>query len=108
MIKKNFLLIIIFCVFFVFPNYAKTPLRDELPNLKRLKDYAIGERRVFKALKYEARGKFKKANRLYSEALDYFLLANEQTPVSLSIYFYLGFTSEKLKGIIDGTKKSKY
>jgi tetratricopeptide (TPR) repeat protein len=101
MIKKNFLLIIIFCVFFVLPNYAKTALRDELPNLKRLNDYSIGERRVFKALKYEARGKFKKANRLYSEALDYFLLANEQTPVSLSIYFYLGFTSEKLKKISD-------
>ena len=87
--------------FFVLPNYAKTALRDELPNLKRLNDYSIGERRVFKALKYEARGKFKKANRLYSEALDYFLLANEQTPVSLSIYFYLGFTSEKLKKISD-------
>ena len=70
MIKKYFLLTIIFFIFFIPPNLAaetkRTPLRDELPNLKRLSDYTIGERRVVKALKYEDRGKYKKANKLYS------------------------------------------
>jgi tetratricopeptide (TPR) repeat protein len=101
MIKKNLLLISIFLIFLIIPNFGNAGFRDELPNLKTLSDYAIGERRVIKAYRYEARGKFKKANKLYSQALDYFLLANEKTPASSAIYFYLGFTSEKLKKISD-------
>ncbi|MBD1157288.1 hypothetical protein IDH10_03900 [Pelagibacterales bacterium SAG-MED20] len=105
MIKKYFLLTIIFFIFFIPPNLAaetkRTPLRDELPNLKRLSDYTIGERRVVKALKYEDRGKYKKANKLYSEALEFFLLANEQIPANANVYFYLGFTSKKLKKVLD-------
>ena len=35
------------------------------------------------------------------EGLEYFLLANKQDPANPNIYFYLGFTSEKLKKILD-------
>ena len=105
MIKTNLLLVSTLFIFLIISNYGNAALKDELPNLKRLSDYTIGERRVIKAIKYESKGKFKKANKLYSQALDYFLLANEQTPASSAIYFYLGFTSEKLKKIADAFEK---
>jgi tetratricopeptide (TPR) repeat protein len=99
--KKKFLLASLFLIFFVTPNYGKTALRDQLPNLLKLDDYTIGAKRVEKAIKYENRGKYKKANKLYSQALKYFLLANENSPTNSSIYFYLGFISKKLEKIID-------
>ena len=101
MIKKKLLLTSIFFIFFITTSFAKTPLRDELKNLIRLSDYNIGEKRVLKAIKYEKKGRYKKSNKLYSQALKYFLLANKQTPANSNIYFYLGFTSEKLKKIMD-------
>jgi tetratricopeptide (TPR) repeat protein len=101
MMKKNLLLAFILLISFTILGYGNAALRDELPILKRLSDYTIGEKRVIKAMKYESKGKFKKANKLYSQALDYFLLANKKTPASSAIYFYLGFTSEKLKKISD-------
>lgn len=99
--KKNLYLTYLILIFFIIPNYGNTGLRDELPNLKRLSDFTIGEKRVFKAMRLESKGKFKKSNKLYSEALNYFLLANEQIPASADVYFYLGFTSKKLKKILD-------
>tara|TARA_B100000767_G_C19548361_1_gene443855 strand:- start:136 stop:627 length:492 start_codon:yes stop_codon:yes gene_type:complete len=101
MIKKNLFFTSLILIFFIPSNYGNTALRDELPNLKRLSDFSIGERRVIKAIKLESKGKFKKADKLYSEALNYFLLANEKIPASPDIYFYLGFTSKKLKKISD-------
>ena len=95
------------CISLIFLNFLNAAnanskgLRDELPNLKGLSDYTIGERRVFKAQKYEAKGKYKKANKLYSEALKFFLLANEQIPASADVYFYLGLVSKKLKKKLD-------
>jgi len=101
MIKKKFFLVSIFLFFFSLTNYGKTALRDELPNLLKSTNYEIGERRVKKAIKYDARGKYKKANKLYSEALKYFLLANEDSPANSSIYFYLGFISKNLEKLLD-------
>ena len=101
MINRNFVFILIFVIFFSLKNYVQAAPFDELPLLKKLNDYKIGERRVLKALKYESRGKYKKAQKLYSEALKFLLLANKQTPASPAIYFYLGFTSKKLKKLID-------
>ena len=101
MVKKNLLLTSLFLIFFVVPNYGKAALRDELPNLLKLDDYSIGAKRVEKAIKYETKGKYKKANKLYSQALKYFLLANKNSPTNSSIYFYLGFISKKLEKIID-------
>jgi len=100
MLKKK-LLFLIFFIFFVSSAFAKTPLRDQLPNLKKLDNYTKGEKRVLKAIKYESKNRYKKSKKFYSEALEYFLLANEQSPADLNIYFYLGFTSEKLNKILD-------
>ena len=102
MIKKYLLIASIFIIFFSIQSFAVvTPLRDELPDLKRLSDYSIGVRRIVKALKYESKNKYKKADKLYSEALKFFLLANKKTPANPDVYFYLGFTSEKIKKTLD-------
>jgi len=100
MLKKKIFLSLLF-IFFVNSTFAKTPLRDELPDLKKLSNYTIGEKRVLKAIKYESKKKYKKSNKLYSEGLEYFLLANKQDSANPNIYFYLGFVSEKLKKILD-------
>tara|TARA_B100000767_G_C19405586_1_gene385805 strand:- start:75 stop:554 length:480 start_codon:yes stop_codon:yes gene_type:complete len=101
MLKKKLLFLSLLFIFFVSSTFAKTPLGDELPDLKKLSNYIIGEKRVLKAIKYESKKKYKKSNKLYLEGLEYFLLANKQDPANPNIYFYLGFTSEKLKKILD-------
>jgi tetratricopeptide (TPR) repeat protein len=101
MINKKILLTSICLIFFLLFGYGKTALRDELPSLKLLSDFAKGEKRIKKAIKYESKGKYKKAKKLYSEALENFLTANEDIPASPEIYYYLGFISKKLKKMLD-------
>tara|TARA_Y100000816_G_C26063572_1_gene558735 strand:- start:239 stop:739 length:501 start_codon:yes stop_codon:yes gene_type:complete len=73
--------------------------RDELPELERLTDLSIGIRRINKGLKYEAKGKTKKANKMYSEAINFLLLANKNQDIDPNLFFYLGFTYNKLNNI---------
>ena len=101
MTHKRTLLTSVCVIFFLLLGYGKTALRDELPSLKLLSDYAKGEKTVKKAIKYESKRKYKKANKLYSRALEHFLTANKNIPASPDIYFYLGFISKKLKKMLD-------
>ena len=101
MLKIKSILLLLLFICFVSSTFAKTSLREELPDLKKLSNYTIGEKRILKAIKYESKKKYRKSKKLYSEALEFLLLANEEDPANSNVYFYLGFTSEKLKKIVD-------
>ena len=79
----------------VFANSNK--YRDELPELQRFTDLTIGIRRINKGLKYESKGKIKKANKMYSESINFLLKANKNQNIDPDIFFYLGFAYNKLK-----------
>ena len=99
MLNKIFLSF--FFIFFIVTTsnlYANSQgYRDELPELKRLTDLSIGIRRINKGLKYEKKNKYKKANKMYTEAINFLLEANKNQNIDSNIFFYLGFAYNKLK-----------
>ena len=99
MLNKIFLSF--FFIFFIITTsnlYANSQgYRDELPELKRLTDLSIGIRRINKGLKYEKKNKYKKANKMYTEAINFLLEANKNQNIDPNIFFYLGFAYNKLK-----------
>ena len=77
-------------------NANSQGFRDELPALQRLTDLSIGIKRIEKGLKYEFKGKTKKADKMYNEAIEFLLLANKNKNIDPNIFFYLGFAYNKL------------
>ena len=100
MFKKLLLFTTLFLIILIKPIHATT-YADELPNLKKLNNYTIAKKRITKALKQESKGKYKKANKLYAEALEFFLIVNKNNPINPEIFFYLGLTSYKLEKVSD-------
>ena len=103
MLKKNFFY---WLFFFIFLNSTyllanSQGYRDELPELKRLSDLTIGINRIKKGLKYESKGKIKKANRMYQESIKFLLEANKNQDIDPNIFFYLGFAHNKLNKLND-------
>ena len=103
MIQKILILFSIISFIFIHSNvYANSnKYRDELPELKKLSDLTIGVRRIEKGLKYESKGKIKKANKMYSESIEFLLKANKKRKISSDLFFYLGFAYSKLKKFTD-------
>ena len=74
---------IISFIFIHFKAFANSQgYRDELPDLKKLSDLTIGVKRIKKGLKYESKGKIEKANKMYTESIDFLLKANKQRKIS--------------------------
>ena len=96
-ITSAILIFFLLIVFTANSNANSNKFRDELPELQRLTDLSIAIRRINKGLKYEAKGKDKKANKMYTEAIDFLFEANKNQDIDPSIFFYLGFAFQKLK-----------
>ena len=103
MIKKILIFFSIISFIFIHSNvYANSQgYRDELPDLKKLSALTIGVKRIEKGLKYESKGKIEKANKMYSESIDFLLKANKKRKISPDLFFYLGFAHNKLKKFSD-------
>ena len=103
MIKKILIFFTVINFIFIHSNvYANSKgYRDELPDLKKLSDLTIGIKRIEKGLKYESKGKIEKANKMYTEAIDFLLKANKKRKISPDLFFYLGFAYNKLKKFSD-------
>ena len=103
MIKKILTFFSIISFIFIYSNvYANSQgYRDELPDLKKLSDLTIGVKRIEKGLKYESKGKIEKANKMYSESIEFLLKANKKRKISPDLFFYLGFAYNKLKKFSD-------
>ena len=68
---------------------------------KNISVYKQAEKRIIKAKKLEKKGKNKKAQKLYQEALDYLYKANKVKPFDPDILNYLGFTNRKTNNFED-------
>ena len=90
-----------FLIFISNANSNSQGYRDELPELKRFTDLTIGIRRINKGLKYESKGKFKKANKMFKESIDFLQKANKDQDIDPNIFFYLGFAHNKLNNLND-------
>jgi len=69
---------------------------------KKMSDFDWGERKIIKAKKYEKKGKTKKAEKNYKEAIKYFFKANKKDSANPDIYNYLGFAHRKIGNFTDG------
>ena len=67
----------------------------------KLTFYKSAEKRILKAKKYEKKGKIKKANKFYKEALEYLYKANKENSLDPDTLNYLGFTTRKLGNFED-------
>jgi tetratricopeptide (TPR) repeat protein len=74
-------------------SIAKHPLKNT--------NYKSAKQRILKAKKFENKGKYLKAEKLYNEALKYLYKANKKYPFNPDILNYLGFVNRKMNKIED-------
>ena len=98
--KTLFSFVILSLLFIENNSFANSQqYRDEIPSPEKLSDFTIGFKRIEKGLKYEAKGKIKKANKMYEESINFLLEANKNRNSDPNIFFYLGFAYNKLRNI---------
>jgi len=69
--------------------------------IKKLSSYDSAVNRIDKAKKYEKKGKDKKAQKFYNEALKYLYKANKEKPFDPDTLNYLGFANRKVDNLKD-------
>lgn len=98
--KQTLFLTIFFFLFFQSYSFGNSQgYRDELPPLEKLSDLTVGVKRIQKGIKYEKKGKFKKANKMYNEAISFLLKSNRNKAINSDTYFYLGYAYDKINDI---------
>ena len=68
---------------------------------KKISLYNSAEKKIIKAIKLERKGKNKKAEKLYFEALEKLFEANKSNPFNPNILNYLGFINIKINKFED-------
>ena len=69
--------------------------------VKKLSSYDSAVNKIKKAKKYEKKGKDKKAQKFYNEALKYLYKANKEKPTDPDTLNYLGFANRKVDNLKD-------
>ena len=104
MFKKKIILILIFCFSFV-STYATetnskttgTGGRDDFSHLKaKNSNFKKGNNAFKQAKKYDHKGKVDKAKKRFNDAINFFVLANEESPNNLLIISRLGYSFKEI------------
>jgi tetratricopeptide (TPR) repeat protein len=97
------LAIITFSLFFISSNFALGAGSDggSGSKIKKLSSYDSALTRIKKAKKYEQKGKDKKAQKFYKDALKYLYKANKEKPFDPDTLNYLGFVNRKVDNFKD-------
>ena len=104
MFKKKIILILIFCFSFV-STYATetnskttgTGGRDDFSHLKaKNSNFKKGNNAFKQAKKYDRKGKLDKAKKRFNDAINFFVLANEESPNNLIIINRLGYSFQEV------------
>ncbi len=100
---KNKLLILVILALFNFNSISLAAGSSSGSNddTKKMSDFDWGEMKIKKAKKYEKKGKTKKADKNYKEAIKYFFKANEKDTTNPDVYNYLGFAHRKIGNFKD-------
>tara|TARA_B100000902_G_scaffold374353_1_gene403250 strand:- start:374 stop:871 length:498 start_codon:yes stop_codon:yes gene_type:complete len=101
MIKKTILLIFTFFLVTTSAYSAGSGGDGGESKVKKLTSYDSAVKRIEKAIKYEKKGKDKKAKKYYNEALKYLYKANEENPFDPDTLNYLGFANRKVDNVKD-------
>ena len=100
------LLIITLITFLNFTTFSYTAgsggSSNDNSSANKMSDFDWAERKIIKAKKYEKKGKLKKAEKSYNDAIKKLLKANEKDPTNPDIYNYLGFANRKVGNFKDG------
>ena len=101
MLKK--ITIICLTIFFFSTNFVLSAGSDggSESKVKKLSSYDSALNRIKKAKKYEKKGKDKKAQKAYNQALKYLYKANKEKPFDPDTLNYLGFTNRKVGNFKD-------
>ena len=101
MIKKTIL--IIFAYFLITTSVFSAGSSGDGGDskVKKLSSYDSAVNKIKKDKKYENKGKDKKAQKLYNEALKYLYKANKEKPFDPDTLNYLGFANRKIDNIKD-------
>jgi len=104
MIKKNLIIIFIFLLFNNISYAAETgsssnenesSTQETTGDPKKVSEYNMAVKFIKKAIKYDKKGKTKKAKKQFEKALKYLYIANEKKP-DADVFNYLGFATRKL------------
>jgi len=68
-------------------------------NKNKSSNYSRGLTHIKKAIKFEKKQKFDKANNFYQKTINYFLEYNKQYGVYPDTLYYIGFSYEKIRDI---------
>ena len=106
MFKKILLTIITLNLIFISTVYSRDragaieSIKETLSaNRFKATDYSKGLKHFAKALKYENKEKFKKAEKYYKASINYFLEHNKEFVVEPNIFFYIGFSYEGIEDL---------
>ena len=80
----------------VFDTAYKTGSDDQSFLIGKNSNYKKGIDSLKQAVKFEKKGKTKKANRRYNDSIKLFIEANDENPNEPNILYYLGFIYEKV------------
>ena len=103
MIKQNLIIILILLLFNNISYGAASATKESNPDSgaettgdpKKVSEYNMALKFIKKAIKYDKKGKTKKAKKQFEKALKYLYIANEKKP-DADIFNYLGFATRKL------------
>tara|TARA_B100000902_G_C27251493_1_gene885522 strand:- start:1068 stop:1580 length:513 start_codon:yes stop_codon:yes gene_type:complete len=103
MFKKVFLIIITVTLFYTSPLYAKdkggaieTIKQMQEEDRNKATNYSKGIKHLSKALKYDDKKKFDKAEEYYLKAINYFLEHNKDFFLEPNVLFLIGLSYEKI------------
>ena len=75
--------------------------KDDISHMKtKNSDYKKGRDALKQAMRYNKKGKVKKANRRFNDAINFFTLAFEESPEDTDILNHLGFCLKKIEDYI--------
>ena len=96
MLKKYLLLLLVSFIFNSYAYSASNSGDDNDGKSTKINNFKKGSSLIKQAKKHETKGKIKKAQKKFSKALKYLLLANKENPKQPNTLNYLGFASRKI------------
>tara|TARA_B100001057_G_scaffold465269_1_gene521243 strand:+ start:3896 stop:4384 length:489 start_codon:yes stop_codon:yes gene_type:complete len=100
MFKRLFLIITIINLISSSNLYAFEAISEHLnQNKNKSSNYSRGLTHIKKAIKFEKKQNFKKANDYYKKTIEYFMAYHKEYGVFSDTLYYLGFSYEKIQDI---------
>lgn len=98
---KNILILACSIILIINSVFAAGTDNNSGSKVKKLSSYESAVKRIQKAKKYDLKGKDKKAQKYFNEALKFLYKANKEKPFDPDTLNYLGFANRKVGNLKD-------